>query len=726
MSEITDYATEQAAEKTKKADDDAKPARQMKAAIQSWCDEIKFARKHDEDARRQWADDRRWAAGDVEWEVRANLIGAILEVLAAFLYAKNPDVKVKPSDSVNRQRITAFRSFAETITICVSRLWKNAGMKRVAKRWVRQSMTVGIGWLKATMRTRQEPNPIAETQINDLQQQMKNVEILEAELAEGKECEYDEKELDAKRARLEANLKALEAQLEIMVAEGLILDVYAPEDVIVSPGCGSIENYLNADWIAIDSYKTIEQAKALVDWNEKECEELFRTANLYKKRVRKGQNEDDSEEMDQPEHHYYQHDTSSTGDERDREAKNGFVRITEIWCKKDGVVYTIIDGVKEKWARAPYPPITGRRFYPVFDLCCHPIEGQRYPQSDVYQLKELQEEYNRARSNFSEHRRRSIPGTIFNKEAIDENDVAAIAEGTIQEMVGVKLTSPSIDIRSVFTPKAYAAVDMNLYNTQPITQEMEKISGAQDALQSSVAVEKTATEAKIQEAGFGARSGERRDVLEQSLTDLAEYTAQLVLQLFTEADAEMYAGPDAVWVEMDTEQAMWMFDVEIKAGSTGKPKVNDDREVWGTLLPLIEKLIDRIGQARMMGQEWAAKPWIALLDETMRRLDDPSELEKFLPVPPQPDPSAGEPSEQEKAEIDETRAKAENERTDSVKMLAEMGAPLPAEVATMYILFGGDGLKQAMMQNGRAPVGGAPVALPQQNALEEAPNPVEG
>ena len=55
-------------------------------------------------------------------------------------------------------------------------------------------------------------------------------------------------------------------------------------------------------------------------------------------------------------------------------------------------------------------------------------------------------------------------------------------------------------------------------------------------------------------------------------------------------------------------------------------------------MPLMEKLIDRIGQARVVGAVWAAKPWIALLDETMLRLDDPAEVEKFLPVPPAPEP----------------------------------------------------------------------------------------
>ena len=140
---------------------------------------------------------------------------------------------------------------------------------------------------------------------------------------------------------------------------------------------------------------------------------------------------------------------------------------------------------------------------------------------------------------------------------------------------------------------------------------------------------------RIQESGFGARTGARLDELEDALTDMSEYAGQLALQFLSIEDARKYAGPNAEWQQLSTEDAFTTFYIDIKAGSTGKPQEQPDREQWGTLMPLIREVIDRIGAARMQGQEWAAKPWIALLKETFNRLDDHADIEEFLPVVPE-------------------------------------------------------------------------------------------
>ena len=85
-----------------KAAEAAKQKLQKQALIKKWQDKVARARKHDQSAREQWADDRRVARNDppegqTPWLVDTNLIGAIMEVLAAFLYAINPDVSVRPS-----------------------------------------------------------------------------------------------------------------------------------------------------------------------------------------------------------------------------------------------------------------------------------------------------------------------------------------------------------------------------------------------------------------------------------------------------------------------------------------------------------------------------------------------------------------------------------------------------------------------------------------------------
>ncbi len=679
---------------------EAQEKQKVTTYITSWQERLTRNRTHDKDPRERWADDRKIARGDTGWLVDANLIGAIMEVLSAFLYAKNPDISAKPSASVGRKRIPEYRKVAETLQIMVSRLLKDAKLKRHAKKWVRGSMTTGVGWLKASIRTRMEPNVMVQNELNGLDSKRKRLQALEK-----MEVDEDGQTSDILLSQIEAQITALESEREIMVAEGAVIDTMAPEDVVIAPECGDIENYLDAPYIALDMYKTIDEAYEITGWTEKEDLDLLKTANRWIQRPRKGEDENKTSGKS---------GEWVTSGEQDSEAEfvNGALRFTEIWSKKDGMVFTLIDGVLSKWAREPFAPITGKRWYPIFDMPWHVIDGERYPQSIVYQLKRLQNEYGSTRSKESEHKKRAIPGILFDLGAITEKSINKIASSETQEYIGVEMISPGASMGDAFTEKRYNPIDPALYDTTKITAEMEKISGAQDAIQSSVQVEKTATEAQIQESGRGARSGAKRDTLEDSLTELAEYMSQLALQVMDQADAIKYAGPEAAWVEMTTDEALMFFDITVKAGSTGKPEAKADRAIWGTLMPLIERMIDRIGQARIMGQEWAAKPWIALLDETMQRLDDPSSIEKFLPVVPPPEPGAGdsEPTEVEKADIELKQSTAFKDRAVGIEKTSEL---MTEQEAADFLFNGAKYQSQPQQQQ-----------IQSQDATPEAPNPL--
>lgn len=648
--------------------------------IGTWSERVKTAREADEMYHKRWAEDRKIARGDVgDYEVNVNLIAAVTEVIAAYLYARDPEQNTRPSASVGRARLADYRMFAKTLEIVVSRLLKNANLKRKAKRWIRGTMTTGPGWLKAAMQTRIAKDPVMEAQINDLKQQMDNIAVKRRQIDENDDCA----DLDVLEEEIKSNMIAAEAQLELVIAEGLVLDIMKPEDVTVAREAGEIENYLDAPWICFDAYKTKDEVLAITQWETKEDLDMLKGATRYMERPRKGEPNEQGMGFVPMSQEILNKDSDGT---------KGFYLVREAWSKTDGVVYTWIDGLKDKWAREPYAPITGRRFYPGFLLGFHYMDGERYPQSDVHQLKGLQDEYLETRSDLRKHRRRAVPGIIFDKAAIDEASISALVESTTQEYVGIELITTTPDIRSVLFPKLYNQVDPGLYDTTVINREFEKLSGAQEALQQSIAVEKTATEAKIQQEGFGARTGSRRDELEDVLTDLSEYTAQLALQLFDQADAELYAGPNAVWIPLTSEQVMYMFDFEIKAGSTGKPQALGDRESWATLLPLIEGVIQKIGAARLAGQEWAAKPWIALLSETMDRLDDHADIEQFLPVPPEQVPAEDDgEAEKTASEIKLNEAKTVETLADAiskepnvarlpiVQQLFGMGAPAPGQ-----------------------------------------------
>jgi hypothetical protein len=574
---------------------------------------------HDKDARDRYVRLRKLAAGDSKWKVDTNLIGAIIEILMAFIYAKNPDISVTPSDSVDDFREKQYGDVTRTLEIVVSRLLRDARLKKKAKKWVRSAMTVGPGWLRATMQTRTETihDPVVQNEINDLKQQLDNIAALQQEAAEG--CGNQ----DELRSRIEAQMTALQAKLERQVGTGLVLDVPAPEDVQVAPDCGELENYLDASFIRLRFYKSKAEVLAITGWSEDD----LKGANLYFQRPASEANGQGGQDNGNHRQEWLLMTDSAA------QTTAGFYLVEEVQHKADGVVYTLVDGIHHKWARAPYAPRQSSRFYDVFLLAFHYIDGERHPQSDVQQLERLQDEYGRTRSNFAEHRKRAIPKIAFDQNQIDDTDAKKIADGQIGEMVGIKLRGE--DIGKAMKEISYPQFDPRLYDTQPITTDMEKVSGAQDAMQSGVAVEKTATEAEIQNNGFGARIGTRKDELEDVLSDLAMHVTQIALQTLTEDYVRKIAGPMAVWPKLSVDDILTAFDVEVKAGSTGKPNTAQQRNAWQAMLPILEKVITVIGNLKANPQmAWGAAPYEELLKETARVLEYKGDVDKLIPNPP--------------------------------------------------------------------------------------------
>jgi hypothetical protein len=129
------------------------------------------------------------------------------------------------------------------------------------------------------------------------------------------------------------------------------------------------------------------------------------------------------------------------------------------------------------------------------------------------------------------------------------------------------------------------------------------------------------------------------------LTELATYTAEQALQCLETRDVQRLAGKKAFWPKgMDIEDLFTMVEVQIEAGSTGKPRQATDMQAWATLLPLIQKSLVTIQQAAAQGNQPLANAEIELIKETMLRLGDESDVERFIPRQPPPgSPGAGGP-----------------------------------------------------------------------------------
>jgi hypothetical protein len=602
------------------------------------------ARKFDENFRKQIAIDRRYAAGisDLSWAVTTNLIGAFIDILVALLYARNPDVSVRKSPQVDESNTYQQQVFARTLEIVISSLWKRGNLKQPARKGVRSVLSNGEGWIKATMVSEKKPAPEVEKALNDAQETHARI-IAQQKLLEDPQGQ-DPETLEVEKAEKEKLIESLQEKLELIVNKMFVIDFVRSEDIQVSTDVSGIDDYTNADWIANEIF--IDKEDALARFTRLTLEDV-KSAKIYYQRQPK---ELTTREIDNvlPQGTMTAESAQAFTTQTSSQESAAFVRCVEIWDRRDKQIRTLVDGVK-KWAKEPYPPpYPTSRFYPYFYFAFYEVDGQRHAQSLAWRLYKLQDEYSASRSAFRLTRERSIPGVLFNATMLDEVEAKKLTESKAQEYTALRPSDPSIPLANLFAPKPVQGIDMRLYDPTLILNDMERISGVQEALSAAIngpGNPKTATEANIQQSGTQARTTSDRDNVESMLTDLAQYTAQQALQCLQIRDVQRLAGPKAFWPEgMDIEDLFTLVEITIEAGSTGKPRQATDMQAWSTILPLIQKSLQTIEQAFATGNLPLANAEIELVKETMLRLGDESDVERFIPRQPPPgSPGAGGP-----------------------------------------------------------------------------------
>ena len=593
--------------------------------VKALAKEYETARKFDKDPRKQYAKDRTYASGKMQetWASTANLIGSFIDILTSFLYARDPEVTVKAAKNVGGSTQDQ-ADFAETLQIVISRLWKKARLKKGARKMLRSSLSVGPGWLKVIMTHETKKDPKVQSELNDLTDNIERLRATQQEIDEG-ELEHDE--LMVKLKDMQLLRESLTARLEVAYRHGLAIDFVQAEDMQISLDVNDISEHLDANWNGNEQYVPLSD---LTTEFPRLTEKDVKAATIYYQRKEKPRTTDPEKEVDMgyggSNRDAGRYTTDSPGEEA-----IPFARIIEIWDKRDNHIKTIVAGIK-RWAEEPYPPpYATSRFYPYFNLSLFEVDGERHPQSLTSRLLKLQDEYSSKRSNARLATERSVPGIIFDQTGVSKQDVRKIEGSVAQELVGINPTKGD-DIRKLFTEKPVARIDPLIFSTAPIMQDMERIAGIQEAMSQSVSTPKTATEAKIEQTGFTSRTSADRDTLEDVLQDLANYTAELSIQGMPLEAVVRIAGEKAFWPEgMDVEDLLTLAEVEIKAGSTGKPDDESLRQSWSVLLPLVQEVMMAIQQAQMTGNLPMAEALRNLLRETMRRLDERIDVEQFIP-----------------------------------------------------------------------------------------------
>lgn len=543
---------------------------------------------------------------------RANLLISTMNASIPSIYAKNPEISVTPR-YVN-QNLKLLCTTLETVT---NRSLTDAGLKKRAKSLLAAAMTCYYGVLKVSYQRDITTDPLIQNRINDTQDNIIRLERLIQE-TEDPDCRGEH---EVKLAELKQTMMALEQQTEVVAAEGLVIDKVLSDNLLIDPSVCEFDDYDSAGWMA-----------QIVPMRRSEAEGLYKVdlsnALTYKQGGEGSRNESGRI-------------ASMTGETGNDDPQ---IAIIEIWDRRSQRVYTLADGCKF-WCRDPYSPsAVGERWYPFFLFPFSLVDGDFVGPCLADLVRKLESEYNDTRDKFAKHRELNKPGMVVNGGDVNEKNIKRITDSELGEIV-VLDTDSQKPLQQIIGPKPTVPVNPVDYDTGPIRQDWEQVTGLQDAARSTVVTPKTATEAQIMQQSLSGRISEMRDRMEDFLQELAQYSAQILLMNMTRSQVARYMGPGkevkdqqtgAVimepsfdWPTLTREDVFNMVQLEIRAGTTGAPDKLRLQENWSKALPIITQLIQQIMQLSMQGIDYS--PLSAILEETLRRFDERIDIEEFMP-----------------------------------------------------------------------------------------------
>ena len=545
--------------------------------------------------------------------IKGNIIHATLQGLLPHIYAKNPEIRIRPDAWVEpsgyEYRIADL--FSQTLQIVLNESLKKAELKKIAKQVLRSCMTSKIGIVKVTYQRDYYTDPLVSRQFNDAQDSLAAMKSDIKQLMDNNEYTGEKDQLVEE---VENTIASLQANVEVMQREGLNLGFIRPEDFRMDTSLDTLQDYDQAKWIANVTWMTPPDVMDRFDLTKEDMEKFTiyrRTQDGIVNRLRRDQMPSSSSSED----------------------VNLAMAVWEYWDRTTQTVYTWVDGC-EKWVKEPfYPQRMGSKFFPYFVLGLNWIDGEEWPVSETELLMSLQDEYNTIRTQQAKHRELSAPFFIADASRVNYEDIEVFSNASIGEIALINASGQ--DVRSVFQPSNPPPMNPAVYDTTALRTDMEWISGLGDAQRGGIMRAKTATEANIQQAGLATRVAEKVDITEGWLKDLAWFAAEILLQELTPQKAIEIAGPHAFWPMLNKQQLYDSVYLDIAAGSTGMPDTDAEKMRWIELMPIIMQNIQFVQQIRQMGIPDQFNPYIQLLEETFKRFDERIDIGKFLPPLPE-------------------------------------------------------------------------------------------
>lgn len=466
--------------------------------------------------------------------------------------------------------------------------------KTQMKQLVRRSLTCGVGYIKLGYQRELQRTSISQAKIDDITQRLQTIQRISDGMQDGT-IEEDSAEAEVLKIELEQIRNDPESMK--VIREGLIFDFPKSTSIIVCKNCENLQGFIGASFVAHEIFFEVKEIK-----------------EMYNLDLKKGNFTSYSRQQAQRAGASFVSESETKSEDND----SCYACLYEFYCKKTGLVYTVIEGYDDFVVEPDVPNIKVEGFFPIYALIFNGIEDEKeiYPKSDVRNIIHMQDEWNRSREGLREHRQAARPRYISPRGALEDDDKRVLMGLGAHQVAEVSM-GQSTKVEELIQPVPSVGVDPNLYSTDHLMQDINIVVGAQESSFSSLS---GATATEVTDAAGASMTAMESNIDEMNdfLTEIARDAGQVLMLNASEELVRSIVGEGAVWPESEftRDKVVKELHIDIEAGSSGK--ANKAQELAN---------YERINPAML---QIPGLNKIAWLKEGIKRLDDKLDPADFI------------------------------------------------------------------------------------------------
>jgi len=521
-----------------------------------------------------------------EWRETENIVFSNCSIMVPMLYAKNPTITITTDVDANLERAKGIERLINTLLAKRSLPGLNAKPK--LRRTVLTTLLTNAGFVKIGFTEKQDGNEAA---IADLQR-----------ISEELQTATDKKKV----LELEGQLAALEEKVSLLNPSGPFMKNLLPNRLVVDPSSTEPDSsdamwmmewdYLPTSYInAVYGSRHGEETRSVYTpthvldsgsrGNTSDVEEQVNTFSLF------STSEDANAQS-------YGYDNSVAFD------KAKYTKVWYVWDKSTRRVLMYADNCW-KWPLWVWDdPLRLPRFFPYFRLWFHESTNSHAPKGEVTYYLDQQDAINEIADEVRRGRQWARRNVLYNKNAIDQDDVEKVLKGDDGTARGIDLPEgtklqdhifsfipPGLNIPEFFSPDSKF-------------QAINRITGINEAQRGAQFKTNTTNKAvETYNKNTDIRVEERVDLIEDFIADVSWNICLLCATAWDAEDVMPFIGAKLAkgWQKVNSPREFEKeFTVRVESGSSAKPNSREKKQ-------------QAIEMGQVMGQFASASPAVVIL-----------------------------------------------------------------------------------------------------------------